>query len=130
MSIAIMLSMDGQALDLGAALHRLARAVAAREVPVLRRQDVEMWDYVVLSALHDGPAQTQAHLAAAVGRDATRLIPILDRLAARRLVLRTPDPDDRRNRIVSLTPGGRSVLHACRAAVRTMEEELLINLSA
>jgi DNA-binding MarR family transcriptional regulator len=34
---------------------------------------------------------------------------LLDRLAARGLVELTPDPDDRRRRIVSLTPEGRRV---------------------
>jgi DNA-binding MarR family transcriptional regulator len=34
---------------------------------------------------------------------------LLDRLAARRLVELTPDPDDRRRRLVGLTPEGRRV---------------------
>jgi DNA-binding MarR family transcriptional regulator len=122
--------MVAQRPDLGASLHRLARAVVAREVPVLRGHDVEMWDYVVLTALQAGPAQTQSQLAAAVGRDATRLIPILDRLAGRGLLLRIPDPDDRRNRMVSLTAEGSSLLDTCRASVRTLEDELLGELSA
>jgi DNA-binding MarR family transcriptional regulator len=121
--------MTAQRQDLGASLHRLAGAVVAREVPVLRAHDVEMWDYVVLAALEQGPAQTQAQLAAAVRRDATRLIPILDRLAARGLLLRTPDPDDRRNRVVSLTAAGRSLLADCRASVSALEDDLLTELS-
>ena len=104
--------------------------VVAREVPVLREHDVEMWDYVVLAALERGPAQTQAQLATTVRRDATRLIPILDRLSARGLLLRTPDPDDRRNRVVSLTGDGRAVLSACRASIRALEDDLLADLSA
>lgn len=104
--------------------------VVAREVPVLREHDVEMWDYVVLAALERGPAQTQAQLATTVRRDATRLIPILDRLSARGLLLRTPDPDDRRNRVVSLTGDGRAVLSACRASIRVLEDDLLADLSA
>jgi DNA-binding MarR family transcriptional regulator len=115
--------------DLGASLHRLAGAVVAREVPVLRAHDVEMWDYVVLAALERGPAQTQAQLASTVRRDATRLIPILDRLASRGLLQRTPDPDDRRNRVVSLTVAGRSLLQACRGSIRAMEDDLLGGLS-
>ena len=83
----------------------------------------------MLAALEQGPAQTQAQLAAAVRRDATRLIPILDRLAARGLLLRTPDPDDRRNRVVSLTAAGRSLLADCRASVSALEDDLLTELS-
>ena len=58
----------------------------------------------MLSGLVDGPAQTQARLAEAVGRDKTRLIPILDALEARGLVTRAPDPADRRNNPSSPSP--------------------------
>jgi DNA-binding MarR family transcriptional regulator len=84
-----------------------------------------MWEYVVLLRLADGAAPTQAQLAAAVRRDKTRLIPILDRLEGRGLLGRTPDPADRRNRIVALTTEGKALLADCRAAIADMEEELL-----
>ncbi|MCO1658743.1 winged helix-turn-helix transcriptional regulator [Pseudonocardia sp. S2-4] len=89
-----------------------------------------MWDYAVLAALESGPAQTQARLAAAIGRDKTRLIASLDRLEGRGLVAREPDPADRRNRIVTLTPDGRALLAGCRADVRAMEEGLLADVPA
>ena len=41
---------------------------------------------------------------------------------------RTPDPDDRRNRIVGLTDSGRALLGACRASIRVLEGELLADL--
>src|ERR687896_2419441 len=72
--------------DLGAAFAWLTRAMIKAEEPVLRAHDVEMWDYVVLATLARGPASTQSELAAASGRDKTRLIPILDRLEARGLL--------------------------------------------
>ncbi len=119
--------MDGRR-DLGALLHALTRTVVDAEVPVLRAHGVEMWEYVVLGGLERGTSPTQAQLATAVGRDKTRLIPILDRLEARGLVRRTPDPDDRRNRMVGLTDSGRAVLAACRASIRALEGELLADL--
>jgi MarR family transcriptional regulator, organic hydroperoxide resistance regulator len=115
--------------DLGALLYALTRAVVAAEEPVLRAHDLEMWDYVVLSRLAGAAAPTQATLAAAVGRDKTRLIPLLDRLEARGLLRRTPDPDDRRNRIVALTPEGRALVVRCRDGIRAMEDELLAGLA-
>src|SRR2546423_4063485 len=114
---------DGQRHDLGAAFAWLARAMIKAEEPVLRAHDVEMWDYVVLATLGRGPASTQSELAAASGRDKTRLIPILDRLEARGLLRRTPDPADRRNRVVALTATGRELLSSCRTAIRAMEAE-------
>jgi DNA-binding MarR family transcriptional regulator len=114
--------------DLGAAFAWLARAMIKAEEPLLRAHDVEMWDYVVLATLARGPASTQSELAAASGRDKTRLIPILDRLEARGLLRRTPDPADRRNRVVALTDDGRALLGSCRAAIREMEAEFLADL--
>lgn len=120
--------MDGQRHDLGAAFAWLARAMIKAEEPVLRAHDVEMWDYAVLATLERGPAPTQSELAAASGRDKTRLIPILDRLEARGLLRRTPDPADRRNRIVALTPAGRELVASCREEIRAMEAEFLADL--
>jgi DNA-binding MarR family transcriptional regulator len=116
--------------DLGAMLHRLTSAVAQRELPLLRVHELEMWDYVVLGGLEHDSAPTQAQLATTVRRDKTRLIVILDRLEARGLLHRTPDPDDRRNRIVTLTDAGRTVLAECRRDIRTMESDLLSTLSS
>jgi len=115
--------------DLGVLLHRLTTAVARRELPLLRAHEIGLWDYVVLGGLQRGPAPTQAQLAVSVGRDKTRLIQTLDRLEDRALLRREPDPRDRRNRIVTLTARGRSVLAACRADIRAMETDLLTHLA-
>lgn len=120
--------MAEQRHDLGAAFAWLARAMMKAEEPVLRAHEVEMWDYAVLAVLEDGPAPTQSELAGAVGRDKTRLIPILDRLEVRGLLRRTPDPADRRNRVVALTPAGRALVESCRTGVREVEAELLDRL--
>ena len=116
--------------DLGILMHQLTSAVAQRELPLLHAHRIEMWDYVVLGGLEHDSAPTQAQLATSVRRDKTRLIAILDRLEARGLLHRTPDPDDRRNRIVTLTDAGRTLLTDCRRDIRAMEADLLRTLSA
>jgi DNA-binding MarR family transcriptional regulator len=111
--------------ELGYLLSRLIREAIAREEPILERAGLRMWDYAVLGALDGKDAPTQAQLAAAAGRDKTRLIGNLDRLSELGLVNRAPDPADRRNRVVSLTAEGRRVLDRCRAEIREMEDGLL-----
>lgn len=115
--------------DLGVLLHRLTTAVVQRELPLLRAHQIHMWDYVVLGGLEKGPAPTQAQLAVSVGRDKTRLIQTLDHLEDLGLLQRQADPGDRRNRIVTLTAAGRSVLAACRDDIRAMESDLLADLT-
>lgn len=116
--------------ELGALLDRLLRTVIDRELPIIERHGVDMWGYGILSVLARGPAATQAELAAATGRDKTRLIGNLDRLAADGLVERTADPADRRNKIVSLTAAGARLQRACAQEIRAMEQELLADVGA
>jgi DNA-binding MarR family transcriptional regulator len=116
---------DGERADLGAMVMRLGRRLIAMEEPILARHEITMWAYVVLSALRDGPTRTQAALAAAIGADKTRLIPVLDDLQRRALIEREPDPADRRVRLLSLTPAGRDRHAAVRADIRAAEEALL-----
>lgn len=80
------------------------------------------------AALRERPANTQARLAAATGRDKTRLIPILDRLEQRGLLRRGTDPADRRNRTVDLAESGRALVAQCQDGIRRMERDLLTDL--
>ena len=117
-------------MELAAAFDRLTRRAVALELPVLAAHGLTMWEYVVLSGLVDGPALTQARLAEAVGRDKTRLIPILDALEARGLVTRAPNPADRRNKIVTITGPGRALRNAVASAISAAEAEVLGPLDA
>lgn len=115
--------------DLGALFTRLARRLVDAERPLLAARGLSMWAYVVLSHLAREPAGTQLALARAIGYDKTRLIGLLDALERDGAVARTPDPADRRARIVTLTPAGRALHAAAQADVRAMEDELLGDLS-
>ena len=115
--------------DLAAMVGRLGRSLMAAELPALRAHDLTMWGYVVLANLDREPVRTQAALAAAIGADKTRIIGVLDDLQERGLISRTPDPDDRRVRLLALTARGRRVRAAAQAAIRRREERLLARLS-
>jgi DNA-binding MarR family transcriptional regulator len=116
--------------DLAAMVVRLGRRLIAMEEPILARHEISMWAYIVLSALRDAPTRTQVALAAAIGADKTRLIPVLDDLQRRGLIAREPDPADRRVRLLSLTPAGREVQRVVRADIRAAEEALMADLPA
>ena len=106
--------------DLGAMVFRLGRRLLALEQPILERHDVAMWAYAVLTALGEGegPMRTQAALAAGIGADKTRLIPVLDELQRRGLIEREPDPADRRARLLGLTPAGHRKQRAIQDEIR------------
>jgi DNA-binding MarR family transcriptional regulator len=117
--------MGSRRRDLGVSFAWLTKAMFELELPLLRERGLEMWDYAVLDQLAEGPAPTQGDLAAAVGRDPTRLIPILDRLEQKGLLQRLVDPADRRSRTVVLSAPGRELLTACKQDIVAAEETFL-----
>lgn len=116
--------------ELADAFTRLARWLIDAERPILQAHGLTMWQYVVLSELARGPAQTQLALARAISHDKTRLIPLLEGLEADGLIARTPDPADRRARIVELTSRGAGLRAEVAAEIRTMEDDFLASLRA
>ncbi|GAA1142984.1 MarR family transcriptional regulator [Kribbella jejuensis] len=116
--------------DLAAMLAPLVRDLIAIELPILAAHHVSMWGYVVLNALDDTPVRTQAALAEAIGADKSRIIGTLDELQRVGLIERTPDPDDRRVRLLSITAQGRKVRRAVRKDIQAVELQTLDGLPA
>jgi DNA-binding MarR family transcriptional regulator len=117
-----------QRRDLAAMLQPLVRALVSAELPVLARHGISMWGYVVLNALDGSPARTQAALAQAIGADKTRIIPVLDELQRDGLIIREPDPADRRVRLLAITAAGHQVRSAVQAAIQANEDRVLARL--
>jgi DNA-binding MarR family transcriptional regulator len=116
---------DAARPDLAATLHPMTQALIEAELPVLAAHGLSMWGYVVLSALDGGPVRTQAVLAEQISADKTRIITTLDHLQASGLISREPDPRDRRVRLLSITPAGRTVRASAQAEIQANEEHLL-----
>jgi len=114
--------------DLAAMFAPLARALIAREEPVLQAHDISMWGYVVLTALVEQPVRTQAALAQAINADKSRIIGVLDDLQQRGLIRRQADTADRRVHLLSLTPAGDKLRRSVEAAIRDSEGEVLTAL--
>jgi len=114
--------------DLAAMFAPLARALIAREEPVLQAHGISMWGYLVLTALAEQPVRTQAALAQAINADKSRIIGVLDDLQQRGLIKRQPDTADRRVHLLSLTPAGDKLRRSAEAAIRGSEEEVLAAL--
>lgn len=116
--------------DLAAMLHPLLRHLVAAELPILAAHNMSMWGYVVLNALDRSPVRSQAALAEAIGADKTRIIGTLDELQRLGYIERRPDPDDRRVRLLEITPAGRTAKNAVQTDIQRGEEPLLAKLTA
>ncbi|HEU4948767.1 MAG TPA: MarR family transcriptional regulator [Kribbella sp.] len=91
--------------------------------------DARGYHYRLLAALEEfGPA-SQATLGRRGGIDRSDVVAALNELADQGYVERTPDPDDRRRNIVSLTPAGRRQLQRLDKLVKRAQDELCTPLS-
>jgi DNA-binding MarR family transcriptional regulator len=112
---------------------RLARHLDLARGSAFAEHRLEGWGFDVLSALRRAgppyqlsPGQLVAQTLVTSGTMTNRV----DRLAARGLVGRGPDPSDRRGVKVTLTPRGREVVDAAMAELLERERVLLNQLPA
>ncbi|WP_158851778.1 MarR family winged helix-turn-helix transcriptional regulator [Saccharothrix deserti] len=114
--------------DLHWVFARLKQGLATAEAAVVEAHGMSHWGYTVLMAIVDSPARNQLALAQAVSVDKSKLVLILDELENSGLVVRRPDPADRRARIIEVTPQGRRALQAAREDIAAIEDNLLADL--
>lgn len=112
--------------DLTWLLHRAAQHMRAGLDEAARAHGLTgARDWIVLSALAEGPRQTQLALAQSLGLDKTTMTSLLDRMESRGLVTRCTDSHDRRARIPGLTAAGQRVQAEVAGARDRVEAGLL-----
>jgi MarR family transcriptional regulator, lower aerobic nicotinate degradation pathway regulator len=111
-------------------LGRAAARGRALVADALAAEGMKMWHHVVLSAVRDLAPVAQADLGRSVLLDPKDLVGVLNDLQAAGLVVREPDPRDRRKNAVSLTEEGGRLLKRCEKAARAANDALLAPLSA
>ena len=117
--------------DLTWLLHRAAQHMRAGLDEAARGHGLTgARDWIVLSALAEGPRQTQLALAQSLGLDKTTMTSLLDRMESRGLVTRCTDSHDRRARIPSLTEEGQRVQAEVVGARDRVEAGLLGGFTA
>lgn len=87
-------------------------------------------DYSVLTLIAANPAVTQKRLSRALAVSPPNLAVLVDKLDARGLIARAPNPDDGRSQILSLTGAGMALLGTVERVVTRLEIEATAHLSA
>jgi DNA-binding MarR family transcriptional regulator len=125
--------LDIAPLDVLSRVSRLARHLDRARSAAFSEIGLEGWEFDVLSALRRtgapyelSPGQLVTQTLVTSGTMTNRV----DRLTARGLVERLPDPRDRRGVIVRLTPAGRSTVDGALAGLLAREHDLLADLDA
>jgi DNA-binding MarR family transcriptional regulator len=113
-------------------ISRLARRLDKVRSDAFAAYEIESWEFDVLAALRRAgapyelsPGRLLRQTLVTSGTMTNRV----DRLAARGLVERHPDPDDRRGVLVRLTAEGKAAVDGAFTALLTAERELLADLS-
>lgn len=91
--------------------------------------DLTSVQFAALDAVAAQPGIDQASLSATIGFDRATIGGVVDRLEQKGLVQREVSPQDRRARLVSLTPDGRRLLAAVRPVVEALQADILAPLS-
>ncbi|HKZ15406.1 MAG TPA: MarR family transcriptional regulator [Solirubrobacterales bacterium] len=87
------------------------------------------YHYRLLAALEELGPSSQAALGRSAELDRSDVVATLDELEADALVERSPDPDDGRRKIVTMTAAGKRRLLKLDDVVAGVQEELLAPLS-
>lgn len=93
-------------------VQRAARALARRFDDALRPFGLTNGQFSLMMALNRPVPAAMGPVAALLAMDRTTLTAALKPLRRRGLVEVAPDPDDRRSRLMTLTPAGRALLAA------------------
>jgi DNA-binding MarR family transcriptional regulator len=91
--------------------------------------DARGYHFGLLAALEEFGPGSQAALSYACGIDRSDTVAMVNELAEQGLVVREPDPADRRRNIISITPAGRGRLEQLEAVLADVQAELLAPLS-
>jgi DNA-binding MarR family transcriptional regulator len=90
--------------------------------------DLTPVQYAALVAIREHPGTDATRLSALIAFDRSTLGSVLERLEARELVLRYPSPDDKRVKLLRISPSGRALLGRAEGAVRRAQRRILAPL--
>jgi DNA-binding MarR family transcriptional regulator len=102
--------------------HQLAVAIFMEETGDF---DVTPVQFSILNALIDDPGEDQVTLAAKVAFDAATFGSVIGRLEAKGWVRREADAQDRRRKLLWVTPEGESAAQAMKRSVAKVQTRLL-----
>ena len=92
--------------------------------------DLTAVQYAALVAVESHPGLDATRLSELIFFDRSTIGDVLDRIEAKGWIVRRAAPNDRRVKLLELSPLGRSTLRAVDPAIRRVQERLLAPLTA
>jgi len=125
--------LDASPLHVLSRIGRLARLLDLARAEALAAQRLHQWEFDVLAALRRSGSPFTLTVGALMRETlvaSATMTNRIDRLAARGLVERLPDPNDRRTVLVALTDSGRQAVDDTMTSLLQSEQPLLAPLTA
>jgi DNA-binding MarR family transcriptional regulator len=107
--------------------HQTSSALFAQETAGF---DLTSVQYAALSAISRTPAVDATRLSALISFDRSTLGDVLERMELKGWIVRSPAPEDKRVKLISLTSSGETLLNTVQPAVRRVQERLLSPFSS
>lgn len=121
--------MNSQELNFSRLLHLTAHAW--RQAIDRRMKDnglsMSSWMAVATIAIQEAPI-SQKELAQALGLEDASVVPLIDRLVKQQLVERVQPEEDRRKRLLHVTPRGEILYQRLKVEADALRNELLLNV--
>ncbi|WP_326674313.1 MULTISPECIES: MarR family winged helix-turn-helix transcriptional regulator [unclassified Streptomyces] len=108
---------------------RVAARARGLVADALAAEGLKLMHHAVLAATAEYGPVAQAELGRRLAVDPKDMVGILNDLQQAKLVLRTPDPVDRRKNAITVTPEGMAALTRCAALAEAANAELLAPLT-
>lgn len=123
--------MNAQELNFSRLLHLTAHAW--RQAIDRRMKDnglsMSSWMAVATIAIQETPI-TQKELAHSLGLEDASVVPLIDRLVKQQLVERFQPEDDRRKRLLHVTPQGNELYQKLKVEADSLRNELLADINS
>jgi len=103
-------------------LQQIATAIFMEETADF---DITPVQYALLLAVRENPGVDATRLSALIAFDRSTLGSVLERLEAKKLVARGASPDDKRIKLLHLTPAGAALLRQVEPAVARSQHRLV-----
>ncbi len=103
-------------------LHQISVGIFHQETEDLNVTPVQ---YAILQTVRDQPGCDQRTLAGRIALDTSTTAGVVDRLEARGLLRRRVSPEDRRVRLLALTPAGELLLAQTQPGMARTQERIL-----
>jgi MarR family transcriptional regulator, lower aerobic nicotinate degradation pathway regulator len=124
---------DGGLIDLetmpGHFIRRLQQIAVAVFLEETEAYGITPVQYAVLQTVRNSPNVDQRTLAATIGFDTSTIAGVVDRLEGRQLLVRNTSTDDKRVRLLTLTPEGQTLLDAVIPAMLRAQVRMLAPLN-